>query len=326
MNQLAAHRDFEIGLAHPDNDGPQATELYDLAESLVPMGAWSCDLASERLTWTNGVFDIFGLSADRAPERRETVELFDEESRELLERKRSKAIETCSGFTLDAGIIRPDGARRWLRITAATRGANGRADTLYGMKQDITEDRARWEALRAQAECDPLTGVANRVRFQRFLERTEDEAPGTPMGTLILFDMDNFKRLNDQWGHAAGDACLVAFGARLRQAFPQARLVSRIGGDEFAVLLQQSRTPSEMEDAVRSLMGNLLRPVPWQGDFLPLNVSVGLAVTTAEDEFDPQQLYIAADEALYNAKATGSTVIAQARTIGRPATLRVLRR
>ncbi|HSJ78590.1 MAG TPA: PAS domain S-box protein, partial [Erythrobacter sp.] len=162
MNQFAARRDFEVGLADPDNDGPHPMDLLDQAAALVPMGAWSCDLASERLTWTNGVFDIFGLSTDRAPERRETVELFDEESRELLDRKRAQAIETLSGFTLDAGIIRPDGARRWIRITASTCGSNGRAETLFGMKQDITEDRARWEALRAQAECDPLTGVANR--------------------------------------------------------------------------------------------------------------------------------------------------------------------
>lgn len=324
MNQFAARRDFAIGLAHPDNDGPHPMDLYDQAASLVPMGAWSCDLASERLTWTNGVFDIFGLSADRAPERRETVELFDEESRERLDRKRTKAIESCSGFTLDAGIVRPDGAKRWIRITASTRGSNGRVDTLFGMKQDITEDRLRWEALRAQAECDPLTGVANRVRFQRFLDRTEAEAPGGHLGTLILFDIDNFKRLNDQWGHAAGDACLVAFGQRLRQAFPQAGLVSRIGGDEFAVLLPQSESPAKTEAAVQALMGTLLRPVAWNGEFLPLNVSVGIAVTGAETEPDPQQLYVTADEALYNAKATGSTVLARARTIGRPASLRAL--
>lgn len=321
MNQFIARRDFEVG-----NDGPQPMELYDLAESLVPMGAWSCDLASERLTWTNGVFNIFGVSNDQAPERREIVELFDEESRELLERKRAKAIATRSGFTLDAGIIRPDGAKRWIRITAATRGSNGRAETLFGMKQDVTEDRARWEDLRAQAECDPLTGVANRLRFQRFLNRIDDEAAGDRPGTLILFDMDNFKRLNDHWGHAAGDACLVAFGERLRQVFPHARLVSRIGGDEFAVLLSQSGSRSETEATVQSLMGALARPVPWDGDFLPLNVSVGIAVTTAEAELDPQQLYVAADEALYNAKATGPFVVAQARRIGSATSFRALQK
>ena len=326
MNQLAARRDLEVVLALPDNDGPHPMELYDDAAALVPIGAWSCELASERLTWTNGVFDIFGLSSEHAPERRAVVELFGEESREVLERKRTKAILSRSGFTLDARIIRPDGAKRWIRITAATRGANGRSETLFGMKQDITEDRARWDALRAQAECDPLTGVANRVRFQRFLDQSEDDAPSESVGALVLFDMDDFKRLNDSRGHAAGDACLVALGERLRHAFPQAQLVSRIGGDEFAVLLPDSRSHAETERAVEILMASLLRPVPWNGEFLPLNVSVGLAFPAIDGEFDPQQLYAAADEALYNAKATGSTALAKARGIGGRARFRAIAR
>ena len=64
------------------------------------------------------------------------------------------------------------------------------------MKQDITEDHTRWEALRAAAELDPLTGVGNRVRFQRFLDQ-QDENAQDDVGALILFDMDEFKRLND---------------------------------------------------------------------------------------------------------------------------------
>ena len=227
-----------------------------------------------------------------------------EESRELLERRRSHAIETCSGFSLDASIVRADGIERWIRITAATRSCGGRAATLYGMKQDVTEDHARWEVLRAQAECDPLTGVANRACFQRFLERGKDEPTPDRIGALLLFDMDGFKQINDWWGHAAGDACLSAFGERLRQAFPQARLVSRIGGDEFAVLLPPVRSRSETEAAVGLMIGNLQSPVPWNGDMLPLGVSVGLAFAE-ESELDPQALFVSADRALYNAKEDG---------------------
>jgi diguanylate cyclase (GGDEF)-like protein/PAS domain S-box-containing protein len=273
------------------------------------MGAWSCELATERLAWTGGVFDIFGLSSDQALDRQATVELYGEQSRELLERKRAHAIDTCSGFSLDAHIVRPDGRDRWVRITAATRSSNGRARTLYGMKQDITEDHARWEALRAHAECDPLTGVANRVRFQRFLEQPGDEVALNRIGALILFDMDRFKQINDWWGHAAGDACLVAFGKRLRKAFPQAPLIARIGGDEFAVLLPHVSSRLETEATVRALIGNLLCPVPWNGDFLPLGVSAGLAFTSEETELDPQKLFATADRALYNAKRHISTVL-----------------
>src|SRR5690606_17844461 len=113
----------------------------------------------DRLSWTGGLFDIFGLPSNELVERQVTVAMYSENSSELLERKRSRAIYTRTGFSLDANIIRHDGTDRWIRITAAVRSSNGRAETLYGMKQDITEDHARWESLRAQAECDPLTGV-----------------------------------------------------------------------------------------------------------------------------------------------------------------------
>lgn len=309
MNQILATRAFDVGSAASNDDGPNALELYDHAASLVAMGAWSCDLESERLVWTGGVFDIFGLSSEQSLERPAIVEVYGEQSRELLERRRSHAIETCTGFSLDANIFRPDGTERWIRITAATRSSHGRARILYGMKQDITEDHARWEVLRAQAECDPLTGVANRARFQRFLEQPSDETALDRVGALILFDMDGFKQINDWWGHAAGDACLVAFGERLRKAFPHARLVSRIGGDEFAVLLPPVSSRSATEIAVRSLVNNLLCPVPWNGDFLPLGVSVGLAFASEETELDAQELFAAADKALYNAKEDASNFL-----------------
>jgi diguanylate cyclase (GGDEF)-like protein/PAS domain S-box-containing protein len=284
-------------------------QLYDQAAALVPMGAWSCDLRTEHLTWTSAVFDMFGLSSDEFPDRRAAVELYDEESRILLERRRSRAIETRSGFSLDARIVRPDGVERWIRITAATRSSNGRTQTLYGMKQDITEDRARWERLQAQVECDPLTGIANRVPFQRFLEQPKGAPALEGIGALLLFDMDGFKMTNDWWGHAAGDACLAALAERLKQAFPQARLVSRIGGDEFAVLLPPVRSRSETENAVRSLLDRLLTPVPWNGEMLPLGVSVGLAFFSDDYGRDPQLLFVAADRALYDAKGNATSAL-----------------
>jgi len=309
MNHILERKAFEVGSPVSNDHFPDSLQLYDQAASLVPIGAWSCDLRTEQLSWTYGVFGIFGLSTDEVPDRRMTVEMYSEEARELLERKRSRAIETCSSFTLDASIIRLDGIERWIRITAATRTSNGRAATLYGMKQDITEDYARWERLRAQAECDPLTGVANRAPFQRFLEQPTNAPALNRIGALLLFDMDGFKQVNDWWGHAAGDACLAAFAERLRRAFPRAHLVSRIGGDEFAVLLPPVHSRTETEAAVRSLIDDLLAPVPWNGDLLPLRVSVGLAFASGEPDFDPQRLFVTADKALYNAKDNASSCL-----------------
>jgi diguanylate cyclase (GGDEF)-like protein/PAS domain S-box-containing protein len=301
MNQVNSKNFYRAASTTLDNR-LGSLDLFDQAAPLVTIGAWSCDLASERLDWTDGVFGIFGLTSDDALDRKAAIELYSEESRELLERKRTQAIENRDGFTLDARIVRPDGIERWIRITAATRGSNGRTEMLFGMKQDITDDHMRWELLRAQAECDPLTGVANRTRFQRFLDQPINGAASDDIGTLILFDIDDFKQINDRWGHAAGDACLVNLAENLRKAFVNAHLVSRIGGDEFAVLLPSSVSRTRTKVELQSFIGSLLRPIQWNGCLLTVKVSVGFAFACKDGRYNPQTLFNTADEALYCAK------------------------
>ena len=100
--------------------------------------AWECDLSDDSLRWSRGVFDLFGIPHDAQVERPDIVAMYCEESRELLERLRSRAIAECGSFTFEAQILRLDGTPRWLRITADTAPRNGRAALLYGTKLDIT--------------------------------------------------------------------------------------------------------------------------------------------------------------------------------------------
>ena len=303
MNQIIARHGFDERNSADQVVHAGSLELYEQATRLVPAGAWSCDLSTEGLVWTGGVFDIFGLARNSPVERADIVAMYAEESRALLEQRRSRAIATRSGFTLDAKIVRPDGAERWMRITAATQASNGRSVALYGMKQDITDDYLRWESLRRDAECDALTGVANRSKFQsEFLGLPLNSPTLADVGALILFDLDGFKSVNDLWGHAAGDACLSIFAQRLKSAFPQASLIARIGGDEFAVLLPPAESRPSAEAAIRSKVLALHAPAEWNGKTLPLGVSAGLTFADAAQGFDPQDLFIAADCALYTAK------------------------
>ena len=172
------------------------------AAALVGLGAWECDLATERLTWTTPVYDLFGLPADRPVARAETVALYHEECRETMQRLRRDAIALGSTFRLDVRIRRIDGQQRWMRLAAgAARDERGRITRLYGMKQDVTEERERWDALRALGERDPLTGLFNRAVYQdRFLNAPRYSPVLHPLGALILFDLDGFKQVNDRHG------------------------------------------------------------------------------------------------------------------------------
>lgn len=301
-----------------DRRGCRDSLLADAA-ALVGMGAWSCDLASERLEWTDAVFDLFGLSNERHPDRRAVIELYREPHREVLERLRSQAIQSRSGFAMDAQIRRPDNELRWIRITARTAVENGRSVRLFGMKQDITAEKAEWDRLRRLAENDTLTGLANRARFHaEFLDLTRDDDALRHVGALVLFDLNAFKAVNDRWGHATGDLCLARFAERLADAFPQARLVARIGGDEFAIVLPATMSPCASEALVRKHTAKLAAPIRHLGRSLPLGFSAGMAFNLSPPGTAPDELFAAADTALYRAKRAGRPALCVSRHPGIP--------
>jgi diguanylate cyclase (GGDEF)-like protein/PAS domain S-box-containing protein len=298
------------------NDGAAITPfpaetLFAQAAAQARIGAWSCHLTDHALSWTEGVYDLFGLSPTRRADRRETVELYEEESRETMERLRCLAITQGRPFTMEAQIIRPDGTARWMRLSTDVVRDNGRITQLFGLKQDITDEKARWDALRQLAEHDPLTGLKNRAVFQSaFLDASRAQPRYAPLGALALFDLDGFKQINDRHGHAAGDACLRVVAQRLQAAFYDAPLVARIGGDEFAVLINAAPSTVAMPLAalkrrMTRVLAELSRPIPWSRRVLTVGASAGIALTADPHRYDADALFTMADEALYASKAAG---------------------
>ena len=114
---------------------PGTVDEQALAERGI--GLWSCDLADDRLTWSSGVYDIFGLPRGAYVRRDEAVALYCEESRAVMERLRAYAIKHRRGFTLDAEIRPVSGPRRWMRLTAAPVCEDGRVVRLNGLKQAV---------------------------------------------------------------------------------------------------------------------------------------------------------------------------------------------
>jgi diguanylate cyclase (GGDEF)-like protein len=185
------------------------------------------------------------------------------------------------------------------------------------MKQDITAEKVRWERLRKLAESDALTGLANRARFHsEFLDLAVGCDALADIGALVLFDLNDFKTINDRWGHSAGDLCITRFAERLAAAFPQARLVARIGGDEFAVLLPAQLSPAAVESLVRRRMPSLSAPIHRPDLTIPLGCSAGLAFNCHAPATSPDALFLAADGALYTAKRSGHTPLCVAPPVG----------
>lgn len=278
-----------------------ATSFYGDALALPGMAAWACDLRTEMLSWTPAVFDMFGLPSNKPLDRHETVAMYTEPSRLLLERLRSAAIASAGTFSLEAQIIRPDAEERWIRIRAATRVQHGHAVTLYGLKEDITAERRGWEQLRQLSTYDPLTGLANRAQYQtQFLDRATGEDGSAPARALALLRLDNLREINSGWGMAAGDACLAAFARRILTAYPADAFAARLGGRKFAVLLNHDNPVRE--GGAATALRDLADPVLWRGSAIPLHVSVGMAFLTRQSKFEPEALHARAVLAVEMAK------------------------
>jgi diguanylate cyclase (GGDEF)-like protein/PAS domain S-box-containing protein len=288
-------------LNHIDADGGAVADFHADALVLAGMGVWACDLRTDTISWTPAVFDIFGLPRDERVERRDTVDMYVEPFRVMLERVRSAAIASHGTFSLEAAIVRPNGEERWIRVKAATRVQNGRAATLYGVKQDITEERHRWDRLRRSSEYDALTGLAHRARFHaRFLDQAAGSEALSTLGALALFELDNLREINCRWGIAAGDACLAALARRLSRAFPADTWGARLGGGEFAMLVDREGG-SRLYGAHQQL-SSLADPIPWLDSVIPIHVSTGVVFLEPDQNFDAEALYAQATLALEAAK------------------------
>lgn len=177
----------------------------------------------------------------------------------------------------------------------------------------LTKERAEREQ-RIAAETDALTGVANR---RAFVDRAGGRLAAGP-ATLLLFDLDHFKAINDAYGHSVGDAVLAAFCHATLPMLPRRAVFGRLGGEEFACLLPETGTASaaRIAEGVRDAIGRIAPP-----DYpeLRISVSVGIAVTNRGGSLD--DLLRRADAALYGAKRAGRdrVVVERGAAIGRAA-------
>ena len=162
----------------------------------------------------------------------------------------------------------------------------------------VSDLRATEGQLRHMAYHDPLTGLANRAMFQ---ERTE-RAAERPLGILYV-DLDGFKKVNDELGHATGDALLVMVAERLRDCTRSTDTVARLGGDEFVVLLAGLAQDSDAEFLARRVVDEMARPFVIDGEPVQISASVGVAVQPEGAAAD--DLLRDADIAMYNAKFSG---------------------
>lgn len=182
------------------------------------------------------------------------------------------------------------------------------ARSLHATQGRIAQTLSQLEASRGEmmhlARHDPLTGLPNRLLFHERVEQAIARANRNQQRlALLLIDLDAFKPVNDQHGHAAGDHVLRTLAGRMRECVREVDTVARFGGDEFVILLEGLAEHDAAAGVAQKLVAALAEPVPWEGVKLVVGASVGVAFYPLQANLD--SLALAADTAMYRAKAAG---------------------
>ena len=183
--------------------------------------------------------------------------------------------------------------------------ADGRVVGFVGLGQDITAHRLQHQKLLDASQTDPLTGVLNRagfdLRVQEALARAQAERH---LLALLYLDLDGFKPINDEHGHAAGDTLLKAVALRLERVLRPSDMLARLGGDEFAVVLADAKDATAAQAVARKIVSALGDVFEIDGKSIYIGGSVGVAMA-ANGQDTIQGLLQRADAALYQAKRAG---------------------
>lgn len=202
-------------------------------------------------------------------------------------------------------LWRRDGAEIDVLFSAAPQTCPDGGRHAVCVMSDVSMLRAAERQLREMALTDPLTGLPNRAGLaERMRDMLAAAREPAALGAVMLIDLDNFKWVNDTYGHAVGDRLLIEATRRIRACLRAGDILARLGGDEFAVLCPSLATEDEAGVIARSIVAAFARGVDLDGVTGQVGASVGVAFTCGEDVHGAELLR-RADQAMYAAKQDG---------------------
>lgn len=284
-------------------------QKLDFALDASRAAVWETDLRSGETVLSDAWAEI--LDRTRAETRTSTDELAALVHPDDLGRVRAEVAAVLKGekpeYAMEHRVRAESGHWKWIlsRGRVLSRDpATGEALTMMGTNLDITERKRSEIDMERMANYDGLTGAVNRNLFRDRLRRAIAQCRRTKgHAALMYLDIDKFKGINDTLGHAAGDALLREFAARLKAAVRDTDTVGRLGGDEFAVLMEDVKDAEAPGRVAQKILEAMRVPVDADGRKITVTTSIGVALF--DGIADPESLAKRADEALYAAKAAG---------------------
>ena len=284
--------------------------LYDRAVAAAAVGAWECNLATETLSWTDGVYDLFGLKRSSGIYRNAILDLYEERSRREMNQLRSKAITTGQGFALDCRIKAANGDKRWMRLIVGVGHEHGRPIRIFGSKQDVTAEKGLWTETASLVRTIGSTNLAARRSFTDALRQFRHERGREPERfALAIFEIDRFATLVENYGRPAGEDVIRNFGERLRRLFPDALGIDQTGPGAFALLLRMPGDKGYLASMLSGTRKLLCRPMPRGNHVIDFTLSIGAALLTPEGYREQNEIFTEAEAALQIAGMAGGDCV-----------------
>ncbi|AKI02284.1 PAS domain S-box/diguanylate cyclase (GGDEF) domain-containing protein [Hoeflea sp. IMCC20628] len=315
LNQLTQLRDIVVGLvrAHvtaieaksAERNARQRRKLLSQVERMSEIGAWSLDTGSFVTIWSPQVFAIHELAGTQPPSLEEAIAFYPEDERERLTQKINACIEYGTSYEIECDFITAKGNKRRVRSIAEIEHGEDGTKFLIGIIKDITDQHEQEQKLWHAANLDSMTGIANRHYFHSEIEkRLNADVAENDQIALLMIDLDNFKNINDNLGHLAGDQVLRTVARRIDQSIPGNAFCARLGGDEFAVLLTTLPDTQIAEELATKLVDKINLPIKYEQHEIRVGASIGVSThdtsTATEDD-----LFLKSDLALYHVKQNG---------------------
>ncbi|BCJ48545.1 hypothetical protein Asp14428_00200 [Actinoplanes sp. NBRC 14428] len=285
-------------------------ERYALAAEAANDGLWDWDLASGTVFYSSRWKALLGCADHEITTKPdEWISRVHPEDRAAVHAMLSGHLSGRTPTTeLEHRLRAADGSYRWmLNHGRSMCDDDGQVIRLVGSITDITDRKLLEGQLRHDAYYDQLTGLPNRSLFLERLEQAvrRAERQSGYLFAVVFLDLDGFKLINDSLGHQVGDQVLVHVAERLAQVVRRNDLVSRFGGDEFVLLLEDLDDPGAAQNTVVRVLSVISAPIDVDGRTLAVSSAAGIA-TSATGHHTADEYLRDADTAMYRAKAAGS--------------------
>ncbi|QXH43058.1 sensor domain-containing diguanylate cyclase [Pseudomonas sessilinigenes] len=293
-------------------DLPDDVERFKRSQYFARIGTWDWEVDTQRLYWSEAIYGMFGFKVGEVVP---SYELFcscvHPEDRERVREGELRCLRTGENHDEEYRVVWPDGSVHWLWETGnVVKNGHDAAIKMMGVVRDITDEKVSTRHLQRLAHFDPLTGLPNRLMLEQRLSRALEQARLSQTRVALVFvDLNGFKAINDQYGHATGDQVLNVTARRLQGILRASDTVARIGGDEFVVILEGLSAGLDLSEEARrigeKIFSQLSPPVEVDSHRHSIGSSLGVAVFPDHGARMDQLLHVA-DLAMYEAKRSGN--------------------